>query len=181
MTQSFLGIPIEGNITGGRSPVPQRPVEDLIPLMQALLDDPTIKSFGWRQYTPYFNDGEPCEFTVHAALSVLLYDGDQSRRTELHDGTEQDEDDDDYYYDRYEGVEYSKHLGSRPTEYDDAARRYVKGPYEGPDEARFDRCLALEEALGSGAFDDALLGEFGDHAEITVTRHKVIIGTYEHD
>lgn len=23
---------------------------------------PELDSFGWRQYTPYFNDGEPCEF-----------------------------------------------------------------------------------------------------------------------
>jgi hypothetical protein len=23
---------------------------------------PELKSFGWRQYTPYFNDGEACEF-----------------------------------------------------------------------------------------------------------------------
>lgn len=26
---------------------------------------PTLKSFGWTQYTPYFNDGDTCEFGVH--------------------------------------------------------------------------------------------------------------------
>lgn len=26
---------------------------------------PKLKSFGWRQYTPYFNDGDTCEFYVH--------------------------------------------------------------------------------------------------------------------
>ena len=25
-----------------------------------------IDSFGWTQYTPYFNDGDTCEFGVHA-------------------------------------------------------------------------------------------------------------------
>jgi hypothetical protein len=25
----------------------------------------TVQSIRWRQYTPYFNDGEPCEFSVH--------------------------------------------------------------------------------------------------------------------
>jgi hypothetical protein len=26
---------------------------------------PNLKSFGWPQYTPYFNDGDTCEFSVH--------------------------------------------------------------------------------------------------------------------
>jgi hypothetical protein len=25
---------------------------------------PDLESFGWRQYTPYFNDGDPCYFRV---------------------------------------------------------------------------------------------------------------------
>lgn len=27
---------------------------------------PTMESFSWKQYTPYFNDGEPCTFEVYA-------------------------------------------------------------------------------------------------------------------
>jgi hypothetical protein len=26
---------------------------------------PNLKSFGWTQYTPYFNDGDTCEFSIH--------------------------------------------------------------------------------------------------------------------
>lgn len=26
---------------------------------------PQVKRLSWTQYTPYFNDGEPCEFDVH--------------------------------------------------------------------------------------------------------------------
>lgn len=26
---------------------------------------PTVEAFRWQQYTPYFNDGEACEFGVH--------------------------------------------------------------------------------------------------------------------
>jgi hypothetical protein len=63
-TRSFLGIPVEGDITAGSTRVDQKPIEELQPLLQAVLDDPTIVEFGWRQYTPYFNDGEPCEFGV---------------------------------------------------------------------------------------------------------------------
>lgn len=27
---------------------------------------PLMESFGWTQYTPYFNDGEECTFSVHS-------------------------------------------------------------------------------------------------------------------
>jgi hypothetical protein len=26
----------------------------------------TVESVGWPQYTPYFNDGDPCHFSVHS-------------------------------------------------------------------------------------------------------------------
>lgn len=28
-------------------------------------DNPKATAIGWTQYTPYFNDGEPCEFGLH--------------------------------------------------------------------------------------------------------------------
>jgi restriction endonuclease S subunit len=36
---------------------------------------PDIHSFSWTQYTPYFNDGEPCEFSVNHYFTV--YGGDE--------------------------------------------------------------------------------------------------------
>lgn len=27
---------------------------------------PTLESFSWTQYTPYFNDGDTCQFSVHS-------------------------------------------------------------------------------------------------------------------
>lgn len=36
---------------------------------------PKLKSFAWRQYTPYFNDGEPCEFSVHSDSDCISIDG----------------------------------------------------------------------------------------------------------
>lgn len=35
---------------------------------------PKLESVSWTQYTPYFNDGSPCEFCVHE-LSEAIYDG----------------------------------------------------------------------------------------------------------
>ncbi len=28
-------------------------------------ENPDLESFSWHQYTPYFNDGDPCVFSVH--------------------------------------------------------------------------------------------------------------------
>lgn len=34
-------------------------------LQEFLAANPEIRAIQWRQYTPYFNDGEPCEFSVN--------------------------------------------------------------------------------------------------------------------
>lgn len=42
-------------------------------------ENPSLVKFGWHQYTPYFNDGDPCVF--RAALEfpyILLEDGEYS-------------------------------------------------------------------------------------------------------
>jgi hypothetical protein len=44
----------------------ERTKEQLKPAFLSVLDaHPCIKAFGWTQYTPYFNDGAPCEFRVN--------------------------------------------------------------------------------------------------------------------
>lgn len=44
--------------------------ERLRPIFNEFLDShPELKSFAWTQYTPYFNDGEPCTFSVNDIYS----------------------------------------------------------------------------------------------------------------
>jgi hypothetical protein len=61
---SFLGVPVTGEIQRGSSRKEQRPIGELRPLLEAVLADPFIEQIGWEQYTPYFNDGDVCEFRV---------------------------------------------------------------------------------------------------------------------
>lgn len=207
---SFLGIPVDGSIHRGERRTPQRPLSELEPLIRAVLADPTIHSFGWHQYTPYFNDGEPCVFSTGDVWIRTIDDVEKPEpsqeqvdnleklRDALHDGListatfdqaykdvyghaegeEPDEDEDDYTYE----LGYNKHpsLGHRETSY---TGRYEKvyGDYVGPDEARYDRCKALADAIGSDAFDDVLLEAFGDHARITVTANGITVEEYSHD
>lgn len=165
MTTNFLGIPVNGDITKGADRVEQKPIEELQPILQAVLDDPTIVEFGWRQYTPYFNDGEPCTFGVHGTWV----------RTTADEDADQDE------------LEMWGHrsLGKVPGEFvhnpETNTRQWQTRPYEGPDEARYHRCKALEKAVEGGHFENVLLEAFGDHAEITVRRDGIEIEFYEHD
>lgn len=172
--KNFLGMPVSGDITQGSSRVDQKPIEELAPLFQALLDDPTIIEFGWRQYTPYFNDGDTCEFGAHGlwARTAAEIDG-----TLDSDGNEQE-------FATYDlDVDYHPSLGKYKYDYvgEGSDRRYTRVGYEGPDEARFERCQDLDRALQSGAYDNVLLKHFGDHALVTVRKDGIEVEYYSHD
>ncbi|MEU5945042.1 hypothetical protein ABZ793_05705 [Micromonospora sp. NPDC047465] len=154
---SFLGIPVEGEITQGHR-VPQRPLEELRPLLRALLDDEAVTEFGWRQFTPYFNDGEPCVFGVQDVWVRTTADGPQADPDDLCVGE---------YADRHPS------LGGWAS-----SRRDT---YRGHDEARYLRAYAFAEALEQGGFDDVLLETFGDHADVIVRRAGIQVQYYEHD
>lgn len=162
MTVNFLGIPVEGDITPADKRTPQAPLEDLAPIMQAVLDDDGITSFGWHQYTPYFNDGDPCVFS---ASRVWVRTTDDT-----------DEDIDTY------DLEVSRSHPSLGTERWNAPERRWE-TYANPrnDTARFERCKALSDAIEGGAFDDVLMEAFGDHAAITVTPGGITVESYSHD
>lgn len=104
MTMTFLGIPVEGDITKADKRTPQRPLEDLAPLMQAVLDDDGIAAFGWRQCTPYFNDGDPCVFSAYGVWFAPAEDASPD---------DADSEDDEYEGDDTEELGlYHGHLGT---------------------------------------------------------------------
>jgi hypothetical protein len=50
-------------------------IEKLKPAMLKIFrDHPEVKAFAWTQYTPHFNDGEPCVFSVHDIAATALED-----------------------------------------------------------------------------------------------------------
>jgi hypothetical protein len=172
--RSFLGIPVEGDIDEGSTKAAQRPLSDLEPLIRAVLDDDTIHSFGWTQYTPYFNDGEPCVFRVNGMWIRTVED------VAAAEASDEEHEDYDYEMGRYSGHptigkrEYT-YVGEYPN------RRAVPGAFTGTDEARYDRCEALSDAIETDAFDDVLLKAFGDHARVTIARDGITVDEYSHD
>ena len=122
-------------------------------------EHPKIKSFGWNQYTPYFNDGETCTFSANV----------------------------DYIYINGTCVDDSDWVSEKIiTNYGTWNR--VKKVYEGRTEIpnlNYDSELVkstdnIIEFLRN--FDeDFFMSQFGDHAEVTVTLEGVSVDEYEHD
>jgi hypothetical protein len=122
-------------------------------------DHPKLESFGWHQFTPYFNDGETCEFSVNT----------------------------DYIYINGESVDESDWINeTKITNYGTWNRE--KRQYEGRTEVpnfNYDKELVaasdeIKEFLSN--FDnDFFLSQFGDHAEVTITAEGVSVDEYEHD
>lgn len=157
MTVTFAGLPVTGDVTkSNRSRVMQRPKEELEPLITALLFAPDVEAIRWRQYTPYFNDGDVCEFGVQ---DVYVRTAD----TDPEGGD---------YEDGFVGAWELR----GPGHYDDK--------YTWVSEGEVHPAYAALKALGvisSGAFDHALIDLFGDHAEVTVTKDGIEVEYYEHD
>lgn len=65
MTTEVLGRPVTGSIPRSyRGPRKEQwGAEEFLPLLDAVLAA-GAEAVKWHQYTPSFNDGDPCEFTV---------------------------------------------------------------------------------------------------------------------
>jgi hypothetical protein len=92
-----------------------------------------------------------------------------------------DDDEEDGFSERF-SVDYG-----HPT-LGEAEWHYQRGPgpktlisYKGPDQDRYMCAYAVSRAIEDGAFDDVLIKLFGDHAEVHVTKEKVLVTFYEHD
>lgn len=121
--------------------------------------NPKIHAITWVQYTPYFNDGEPCEFGVHELVAC-------TKDSLVQMGT---------YPDRYEG--------SYQVDYKSKSHEMVKQEWETSDitleeyERANDYLDSIAELPGDVFYD-----MFGDHSRIVMYRDgKVEVDTFDHD
>lgn len=150
----IAGRPVRGKPLPTRSPqVEQWGADKFIELLDALLVVPRVEAVRWRQYTPYFNDGDACEFHV-VEFTVRIADTDGAL-AEWQDG----------FYGEY-----------NLAPFDREAKRRIPHP-EFAD--IYTAWKALEPAAGHC---EEFLGEsFGDHAQVTATSEGFDIEFYDHD
>lgn len=168
----FMGITIEGlDRTYGRyERKSQEPIENLYPYFKNAFANGVL-AVSWNQYTPYFNDGEPCEFSVH---SVGVTSDIRAARSWLED------------------EEYVPEDYVEPAEYDDSFPYREGGLYDY--EINSDSWIekygndhpdgltsAVNVPVSEERFEDALRGAFGDHVTVVVTPDKVVVFEYDHD
>lgn len=174
--KNFLGIPIEGDITRASSRTPQRPVEELQVAIAELLEHDSFTALRWAQYTPYFNDGDPCVFgiTPHGLKGPDEEAGDYEDGFSTMSSYEYS-----YWSDeakKFYGKPASRTYNRETRKYDEAA-----DAVEGEHPEMLHQAKKVLGMIGSGAFNDVLLELFGDHAEVTLRKDKIEVEFYEHD
>lgn len=114
-----------------------------------------IDSISWRQYTPYFNDGEPCEFNVY--IDYLDING--------------------------EGEDEIDTIDWRIKYYLAGEEKYANLLEENPelDIDLYTNIEEFKESLGKIP-DEFYLKLFGDHVKVTIYKNGSIeVEEYQHD
>lgn len=121
--------------------------------MKELFDaHPGLVGIRWRQYTPYFNDGDTCTFSV--GEPYIQFSDTEAEAGDYEDG-------------------YDSYSEWRDQEY----RKQGKSGYP----VGFKEADEAVGKVFSSIPDDLMLAIFDDHVEVTVTRDGTQIEEYSHD
>lgn len=160
-TKTFAGRPIRGDISHyGSTPEAQRPISELIVAIDGVFAFPEVESIKWDQYTPYFNDGDACEFDVREPRFRITGVDDEAGDYE------------DGYLTGWD-IRSGNELG--PEKYGEEVRYPQVSPALA---AAIGKCT---DALSGGAHEVDLRKHFGDPAEVIATRDGFNVEFYDHD
>lgn len=147
--------------------------KDFAPMLKPLLDKlpDSVESIGWIQYTPYFNDGDECEFGVHTDLDWGL----KINRQDLSD------EDEIINIDIYSAEKFIKHDGSY-EEWIGKYPEYTIDTENNQDQIEIIKALSEVSGIISSIPEEILKDLFGDHMEVIVYRNGTIeTEEFEHD
>lgn len=130
--------------------------------------NPGITGVVWTQYTPYFNDGDTCEFSVNDATFT------NAPVDELEDISWGE------YNGDTEGVwacENLNHVLTCGREYYEDTKNQILA--SGGVDA--DSCNLFNKAICSGEMESVMQAMFGDHVKVIATRDGFDVEEYDHD
>lgn len=128
-------------------------------------ENPAMESFSWHQYTPYFNDGDSCEFGVYADDEGIQINGVG-------------------YYDTYDLVEdgFEMVTYGQGTRWEHTDKRINYKRVEVEEHAAIAPLFEAVAKFVNTIDEDVLKDMFGDHVEVTVKRDGTVdVEHYEHD
>ena len=120
-------------------------------------NNPQFTRIQWAQYTPYFNDGDTCEFSTGELIATnsdeVTFHGD-------YEGEDEGEDEDGDFNPPSSVIIYPHWRKNKVVNED------------------FD---ALADLINSSAGQNMCLRTFGDHSSIVITKDGVEVQEYDHD
>lgn len=175
-SKEILGRPITGDLgdVSFRQPTPQLGPEEFIKMFDEFFEaHPECTYIRWGQGTPGFNDGEPCIFDIYETRFGF-------------DDPETD-DDGDWYND--ESREYGDNTFSTSNLKSfvwDTPMHAIDRSWHYEFDKTFNGVLFTEEVVAEyasfavdDAFEEVLLKNFGDPAEVTATREGFHVEYYD--
>lgn len=130
--------------------------------------NPGITGVVWTQYTPYFNDGDTCEFSVgDATFTNAPVDELGDVRWGEYEG-------------ETEGVWAADNIGY-VLESDREYYQDTKNAILAAGGVDAESCLLFSKAMGSSEMEDVMQAMFGDHVKVIATRDGFDVEEYEHD
>lgn len=126
-----------------------------------------VHSFGWTQYAPYFNDGDPCEFSVHECAVIAQVDVDENE-------------DPDYLHEwNYDGSpSFQRYTGRSKI----GGNAYNADKVQ-PADPRYVAALEACKTVHSIFYQDETLAKdiFGDDGRVIFTADGVEVEEYDHE
>lgn len=136
---------------------------------------PSVQGVVWEQYTPYFNDGDACVFSIGEPRFLIRNDNPVVEGISSWYGDDYDEEDGLVAVNEYE------------------ADQFVNYEWEGTWPNRTRKVIPISDlktelyghlekvTSGFGAVQDVLENLFGDHVRIRATRNGYEVTEYDHD
>lgn len=118
--------------------------------------NPAITAIVWTQYTPYFNDGDTCEFSVHEPNFTNAKNLDDISRWGEYEG-----DDDNEWSESPWGFKYHKRTDAEGINIDSINK--------------------FAELIQSSELESVMEAMFGDHVRVLATREGFDVEDIDHD
>lgn len=121
--------------------------------------NPGVTAVVWSQYTPYFNDGDTCEFSVNEPYFTNAKNLDDLTRWGEYEGEDENEWSESSWGFKYQ----SEKKGTK---------------FEGIDPASIDKFSSLIQSRDMESVMEAM---FGDHVKVVATREGFDVDDCDHD
>ena len=197
MSEFKIDRPVSGDVQlNNRTSVPQIDGAEFLKRMDAVLALPGVAAVVWDQYTPYFNDGEPCEFSVREPR--IVFDVDVPEGGSVSEARDADDEQDhrffedgylEYGFGYSESDLWSHKPGKNYNEVWLGNRWDPEGARLNPDAVTFigkdgtdlEPYYTALRALGSAEWESVAASNFGDHAFVIATKDGFEVEFFEHD